>query len=142
MLDHLGRRDYAGCASYLADDVYADWPYRPMPNLPDQVTGKKQLIGYFRGEAEGSTNEGMDEYTPLSYEIDNIIELEDPNSIVAEYRSSATHIPSGKPYRNRYISILKFQKGKITYWREYVNPAPIYEIYDMIKPIGHITSSE
>ena len=133
MLGHLGRRDYARCAEHLAEDVYADWPYRPMPNLPDQVTGRDALIRYFRGEAEGSTNDGLDEFTPLSYTIDQIHKLVDPDSLIAEYHSNATHIPSSKPYSNKYVGVLKFKDGKISYWREYVNPVVIYEIYDMIR---------
>ena len=136
MLGHLGRRDYDNCAKYLADDVYADWPYRPMPSLPDQVTGKDKLIAYFRGDVEGASNDGMDEFTPYSYVIDSIHELLDANAIIAEYHSTATHLPTNKPYQNKYISVLRFEDGEVTYWREYVNPVAIYEIYDMIAHPG------
>jgi len=133
MLMHLGKRDYDNCARYLADDVYADWPYRPMPTIPDRVTGRHNLIAYFRGDIDGSQTEGLDEFTPLSYEMENIHELLDPNTLIAEYSSHAQHIPSGKPYNNKYVGIIKLTDGKICYWREYVNPAVIYEIYDMVK---------
>ncbi|WP_187275861.1 nuclear transport factor 2 family protein [Parahaliea aestuarii] len=133
MLKYLGNRDYDSCAKYLADDIYADWPYRPMPTIPDQVSGRENLIAYFRGESDGSQTEGLDEFTPLSYEIENIHHLVDPDVLIAEYSSHAQHIPSGKPYNNKYVGIMKFKGDKIFYWREYVNPAVIYEIYDMLK---------
>ncbi|WP_116366472.1 nuclear transport factor 2 family protein [Parahaliea mediterranea] len=133
MLAYLGQRDYANCARYLAQDVYADWPYRPMPTIPDRVTGRDNLIGYFRGEVDGSDNEGLDEFTPLDYEIETLHELLDPNVLIAEYASHARHIPSGKPYNNRYVGIVRFKDDEIVYWREYVNPAVIYEIYDLLK---------
>lgn len=136
MLGHLGRRDYENCGKYLAEDIYADWPYRPMPSIPDKVLGRDQLIAYFRGEVAGSSNGGLDDFTPLSYEIDAIHELLDANALIAEYQSHATHVPSNKPYNNRYISLLKFSDGKVTYWREYVNPAVIYEIFDMLQLPG------
>lgn len=136
MLSYLGSRDYESCARYLSHDVHADWPYRPMPTIPDRVTGRDHLIAYFRGQSEGSQTEGLDEFTPLSYEIENIHELLDPNVLIAEYSSHAQHIPSGKPYNNKYVGIMKFNAGQICYWREYVNPAVIYEIYDMVKLPG------
>ncbi len=136
MLMHLGKRDYASCARYLSDDIYADWPYRPMPTIPDRVTGKDKLIAFFRGDVDGSQNGGLDEFTPLSYQIESIHELVDPDILIAEYTSHAQHIPSGKPYENKYVGIMKFRDGEICYWREYVNPAVIYEIYDMVKLPG------
>ena len=128
MLEYLGRRDFENYEKYLADDVYADWPYVPVAGLPGSVVGKEQLLAYFKGEVDGARNDGMLDFTPFNYTITRIIETVDPDQLVAEYCSDSIYLPSNTPYSNKYISIFNFDKnGLICYWREYVNPLLIYQ---------------
>ena len=48
--------------------------------------------------------------------------------LIAEYSSHSRYIPTGEPYSNRYVSILDFAEGRITRWREYVNPQVVSKV--------------
>jgi len=117
MLGHLGRQEYADCGRYLADDIYADWPYMPAPGCPDHIVGREPLLEFFEG--------GMSAFDPYAYRITQIHEMADPKQLIAEYFSNSRFHPNGRPYSNRYCAILRFENGLVTYWREYVNPETI-----------------
>lgn len=117
MLAHLGEQRYAECGQYLSPDIYADWPYIPAPGCPEHIVGREPLLAFFEG--------GMAGFEPYRYRIIAIHELLDANKLIAEYSSHSHFLSNGKPYSNRYCSILHFDQGLITYWREYVNPETI-----------------
>jgi limonene-1,2-epoxide hydrolase len=117
MLGHLGEQEYGQCGRYLATDIYADWPYIPAPGCPESITGREPLLAFFAG--------GMAGFEPYRYRIIAIHELLDANKLIAEYSSHSSFLSNGKPYSNRYCSVLHFDRGLITYWREYVNPETI-----------------
>ncbi|MGI9293510.1 MAG: nuclear transport factor 2 family protein, partial [Pseudomonadales bacterium] len=106
--------------AHLAEDVYCDWPYLPAPGLSESMTGKDNLRSFFEG--------GMSAFEPYKYKFTAIHAALDPNKLIAEYYSDSRHLSTGHPYGNKYISIFKFSDGKITYWREYLNPLPIHEV--------------
>jgi uncharacterized protein len=114
MLGHLGEQQYAQCGLYLAEDIYADWPYIPAPGCPEHIIGREPLLAFFKG--------GMQGFEPYRYRIIAIHEMLDANKIIAEYSSHSSFLSNGRPYSNRYCSVLHFKAGLITYWREYVNP--------------------
>lgn len=117
MLGHLGRQEYEECGRYLAEDIYADWPYIPAPGCPDHIVGRDPLLAFFKG--------GMSDFDPYKYQITALHEMLDPDKLVAEYFSDSQYHPNGRPYSNRYCAVLHFRDGLITYWREYVNPETI-----------------
>jgi ketosteroid isomerase-like protein len=61
-------------------------------------------------------------FEPYRYRISAIHELLDADKLIAEYSAHSSFLSNGKPYSNRYCSVLHFENGLITYWREYVNP--------------------
>lgn len=117
MLGHLGEQEYDKCGQYLAADIYADWPYIPAPGCPESITGREPLLAFFSG--------GMAGFEPYRYRIIAMHEQLDANKLIAEYSSHSSFLSNGKPYSNRYCSVLHFERGLITYWREYVNPETI-----------------
>lgn len=119
MLGHLGRAEFKQATDMLAEDVYCDWPYIPAPGLAESITGRQQVHDFFAG--------GMSDFEPYKYTITSIYELLDPNMVIAEYFSDSKHLETGEPYGNKYVAIVKFENGQISYWREYVNPLPIHE---------------
>lgn len=119
MLEHLGRKEFDQFEQYLADDVYQDWPYRPIPSMADSLVGRAALREFI----ERATLD----FDPYNYAISRFHDMADPDSLIVEYSSRTTYLPRGVPYANQYLSILRFVDGKITYWREYVNPLIIKE---------------
>jgi len=54
--------------------------------------------------------------------IVEILDLLDPNALVARYHGDCVGRDKPVSYKNEYIGVFRFRDGKITYWREYNNP--------------------
>lgn len=119
MLGHLGRKEFDQFEACLADDVYQDWPYRPIPSMAESLVGRRALRDFL----ERATSD----FDPYNYTISRFYDMADPDSLIVEYSSKTVYLPRAVPYANQYLSILRFVDGKIVYWREYVNPLIISE---------------
>ena len=85
------------------------------------MQGREQIKTFF--------STGQEPFDGLNYQIDRVYELLDPDSLIAEYRSDSLHRLSGIPYRNAYLGILRFRAGHVCYWREYINPQAISDVF-------------
>ena len=56
MLGNLGHADFDKATSYLAEDVYCDWPYIPAPGLAATITGRQKVKNFF--------TDGMSDFEP------------------------------------------------------------------------------
>lgn len=121
MLDALGRKDWESGFALMTEDVVCDWPYKPIPEMLWEMTGREAVRSFFA--------EGQAPFDGLNYRIDRIYDLVDPDQLIAEYRSDSRHRESGIPYRNAYLGILRFRDGRVSYWREYINPQAISELF-------------
>ena len=121
MLEALGRKDWDAGFALMTEDVLCDWPYKPIPDMPSEMQGRDTIREFFAN--------GQEPFDGLNYQIDRIYELLDPDLLIAEYRSDSRHRDSGIPYRNAYLGILRFRDGKVSYWREYINPQTISELF-------------
>lgn len=119
LLGHLGRKEFDAFEACLHPEVVQVWPYRPLPNMPDRIEGARALRVFIET--------GMSDFDPYSYEVLEIHELVDPDSLIAEYTSHSFYHPRQVAYANRYLSIMRFVDGKLAYWSEYVNPLIIKE---------------
>lgn len=117
MLGHLGRKEFDDVARYLTDDVYCDWPFLPIPDMPEVMIGSQKILEFFR--------EGMKDFSGYNYRITAIYEMKDPSQLIAEYYSDSVYYPTNRPYSNRYLGIFRFADDRITFWREYINPETI-----------------
>ncbi|HQR03065.1 MAG: nuclear transport factor 2 family protein [Proteobacteria bacterium] len=117
MLHHLGRKEFDLCKQYLTPDLVSDWPYPPVPDFPEQLETSTELMRVIR--------EGSAEFDPFDYQITQIYELVDPDKLVVEYYSRSNYRPKNRTYSNKYLGIFHFREGKVSYWREYVNPETI-----------------
>jgi ketosteroid isomerase-like protein len=119
MLGYLGSKQFDRFQDCLAEDVFQDWPYLPIPTMQDHIAGREALRAFL----ERATSD----FDPYDYRIAQFYELADPDMLIAEYTSHTVYRPSTTPYSNRYLSIIRFRDGKVVYWREYVNPLIIKE---------------
>lgn len=121
MLAALGRKDWDGGFALMTEDVVCDWPYKPIPDMPSEMQGRETIRAFFAN--------GQEPFLGLDYHIERIYELLDPDALIAEYRSDSRHRDSGIPYRNAYLGILRFRDAQVSYWREYINPQTISELF-------------
>lgn len=126
MLAALGRKDWDAGFALMTGDVVCDWPYKPIPDMPWEMRGREIIRTFFAT--------GQAPFDGLNYAIDTVYELLDPDMLIAEYRSDSRHRESGLPYRNAYLGILRFREGRVCYWREYINPQAISELFARLQP--------
>src|SRR5688572_8077522 len=119
MLEALGSKDYDKFESCLAEDLLCEWPYVVMEGFPTELQGRRRL----REALETS----FQSFMPYAYRIVELHSLEDPDRLIAEYTSHSRYLPRDVPYSNRYVGIFDFKDGRITRWREYVNPLVVLE---------------
>lgn len=121
MLGALGRKDFDGFESYVAEDALFEWPYPPVDEFAGSITGR----GAFRKFCEA----GMADCDPYNYSIEAIYDLAEPDTLIAEYSSHSFHRLRGLPYSNSYLGILRYSGDRMIYWKEYINPLVVKRIY-------------
>ena len=120
MLTALGRKDFETVESCLAEDILLEWPFPVMDGFPLEHRGARWFLDAMR-----TSWRDFDDY---AYRIEAIHDLAAEDQLIAEYSSHSRYLPTGLPYSNRYISIFDFTDGRITRWREYVNPRIVAQI--------------
>jgi ketosteroid isomerase-like protein len=121
MLQACGVKDFATGLGYLTEDVYCDWPYKPIEDMPESMVGRETIRQFFE--------QGQAPMAGLNYSIQSIYELLAPDMLIAEYSSASRHLETGVPYGNQYLGIFRFRDGLISYWREYIDPGAIARMF-------------
>jgi uncharacterized protein len=119
MLSALGTKDYDAFEACLDDKILCEWPYRVLEGFPTEMVGGRRL--------REALQTSLEAFTPYNYRITEIFDLAAPNRLIAEYSSHSTYLPRNVPYSNGYVGIIEFRRGKVTRWREYVNPLVVLE---------------
>jgi uncharacterized protein len=97
----------------LAQDVVFDFIIT-VPDYPRHVVGRDNLIELYRG------------YGAMFF-LDRCYDLRthpspSTSTVVLEYSSAGKVVATGKPYGNRYISVVTIKDRKVTEWRDYLDP--------------------
>jgi len=119
MLSALGSKDYDTFEQCLDPDLLCEWPYVVMEGFPTEMRGAQRL--------REALQTSFESFAPYDYRIVEIHDLADTNRLIAEYTSHSRYLPTGDPYSNRYVGYFEFRDGRITRWREYVNPLIVRE---------------
>jgi len=101
----------------LAEDVVFDFIIT-VPDYPRHVVGRDNLIELYRG------------YGAVFF-LDRCYDLRTHHSpatstVVLEYSSAGKVVATGKPYTNRYISVVTIKDRKVTQWRDYLDPLRVF----------------
>lgn len=97
----------------FAPDAVLEFPYAPA-GVPSRVTGRDALFAHMSNFPETFDVEFVD----LVFH-----ETVDPSLVIAEFRSTGTALPTGKPYEQTCISVLRTDDdGLITHYLDYWNP--------------------
>jgi ketosteroid isomerase-like protein len=60
---------------------------------------------------------------------DNLRVYRDPEASVAvlEYEVHGESVLTGRPYNNRFVSIITVKDRKVTHWRDYLDPIAVFD---------------
>lgn len=114
----LADRLAPGVHDYLdlfSDKAVFEFPFSPGGSV--RVKGKQKMAAYLHTIENGVA---FDEFTlKASYPG------ADGTTVVLEYDSEGRNRKSGLPYVQSYISVVHYSEGRITLFREYLNPLAV-----------------
>ena len=96
----------------IAPDAEFEFRYR-FPGYPTKVVGRQALMALYSGYGEGMALHGAGAL------VVNISQT--PGVVVLEYEVQGAAVRSGKPYENRFISVVTIRDRKIVGWRDYMD---------------------
>ena len=100
----------------LADDVVFEFIIT-VPGYPRRVAGRDNLIELYRGYQS-------------TFFLDRCFDLRvhrsDDSTVTLEYASEGKVTTTGRPYGNRYISVVTIKDRKIIHWRDYLDPLRVF----------------
>jgi hypothetical protein len=47
--------------------------------------------------------------------------------VVLEYEVHGTSVQTGRPYDNRFVSVVTIKDRKVTHWRDYLDPVAVFD---------------
>lgn len=106
--------------SLIDPDGYIEWPYRPA-GIPGRVEGREQVREFLTVQAKGLVR--FDEYRNTV-----IHETTDPEVVIVEYDVHGTVIPTGAPFYQTIIAVLRIRNGLVVSYRDYLNPLVLAEV--------------
>jgi ketosteroid isomerase-like protein len=114
----MNRLEIDALGELFADDVVFRLPFAPEP-VPQRTEGKEAVLQVYSGFP--------DLVSPLGFHDIEIRPLAAEGEYVAEYRSDCTMLPTGAPYRNRYVGLFTVRDGKLAEFAEYFDPVVFLE---------------
>ena len=118
VFDAIGRADVDRLGELYAADYVLELPYAKPE--PVRVDGLAAVLPYLRAAFE---------VFRFTLTISNAFEVIGGDTIIAEYTSEGTVVPSGKAYANTYIGVWTFRDGKVVATREYYDPVVSADAY-------------
>ena len=102
----------------LTQDVVFEYVIS-VPGYPRRVEGRDNIIELYRDYGD---------YMALS-SADNLRASRDAENsvVVLEYEVHGTSVQTGRPYNNRFISVVTIKDRKVTHWRDYLDPIAVFD---------------
>jgi ketosteroid isomerase-like protein len=102
----------------LADDVVFEYIIT-VPDYPRRVEGRQSVIDLYSD---------YDSYMSVG-SADNLRVYRDREQsvVILEYEVHGSSVQTGRPYNNRFVSIVTTKNGKVTWWRDYLDPLAVFE---------------
>ena len=127
-LKALAKQDVQRMADVLAENIVFEMPFA-LPGLPDRVEGKSTVVGFL--EQFLGKDHGM--FTGWDLHNIRIYPGGDADLFVTEYDGQGVVAQNGHQYRQKYITLFHISDGRISQWREYLNPLPLQEAIASMK---------
>jgi uncharacterized protein len=102
----------------LVDDVVFEYIIS-VPGYPRRVEGRQNIIDLYSN---------YDDYMTVST-ADNLRVYRDPDAsvVILEYEVHGESVQTGRPYDNRFVSIITVKDNKVTHWRDYLDPVAVFD---------------
>jgi ketosteroid isomerase-like protein len=110
----------------LADDVVFEFIIT-VPDYPRLVAGRDNLIELYRGYQSTFFLERC---------FDLRVHRADDSTVTLEYASEGKVVRTGRPYGNRYISVVTIKNRKIVHWRDYLDPLRVFAALEGVGDAG------
>ena len=102
----------------LADDVVFEFVIS-VPGYPRRVEGRDAVLDLYRG---------YDDYMNVrSADGLRVYRDSDASVVVLEYEVHGHPVHGGSAYDNRFVSIITIGDGKVTHWRDYLDPIAVFD---------------
>ena len=110
-----GLREFVDGAHYfdtIADDAWFEFRYH-FPGWPHSIRGRANLMALYSGYGKNI----------LLHRGDALVvhQSKDGRVVTLEYEVHGTIIATGRPYDNRFISVVAIENRKIVHWRDYMD---------------------
>lgn len=119
-LDAVGTLNLDKLTATLHEEAELVLPYAP-PGIPSLTQGKAAFVEFMAAMPRM--------VSPLNFHAADVLTLEDPDELVAEYRSDARNIATGAPYRNTYIARIRIKEGFIVRYAEFFDPLIFVNVF-------------
>ncbi|MCF3131187.1 nuclear transport factor 2 family protein [Streptomyces olivochromogenes] len=102
----------------LAEDVVFEYVIT-VPGYPRRVEGRQAITDLYSDYGDYVTLHGAD----------NLRVHRDPETsvVVLEYEVHGTSVQTGRPYDNRFVSVVTIKDRKVTHWRDYLDPIAVFD---------------
>ncbi|RED41771.1 nuclear transport factor 2 family protein [Paenibacillus sp. VMFN-D1] len=111
--DRIKNKDYEGFLDLFDEDVVFEFPYAPEA-LPQLLKGKRALKQHL---------DMLDTLIEIRSFTKPVIHVSaDSPVFIAQYKGSGTVFADGKPYEQKYISVVEVKDGSIVRFQDYWNP--------------------
>ncbi|MDJ1472725.1 nuclear transport factor 2 family protein [Cytophagaceae bacterium DM2B3-1] len=112
-LEYLSSGRITEWVDLFTNDGILEFPYGPA-DFPKHVEGKQSLYEYMKN---------FPEHFKVQFENLHFHVTEDPTLVIAEFTSSGHAISTGKPYNQKYISVVTTNEdGEIIKYVDFWNP--------------------
>jgi uncharacterized protein len=116
-----GLKDLADGEDYfdlLAENVVFEYIIS-VPGYPKRVEGRRNVIDLYSD---------YDRFLNVR-SADNLHVYRDTAAsvVVLEYQVHGESVETGRPYHNRFASIITIGGGKVTRWRDYLDPVAVFD---------------
>jgi len=106
----------------LADDVVFEFIIT-VPDYPRLVAGRDNLIELYRSYQS-------------TFFLDRCFDLRvhraEDSTVTLEYASEGKAVKTGRPYGNRYISVVTITDRKIVHWRDHLDPLRVFAALERV----------
>jgi ketosteroid isomerase-like protein len=102
----------------LAEDITVDYVVT-VPGYPRHIEGRAAVAELYRPYGTMIT---LDRCFDLAVHHDAT-----KGVVVLEYASEGRVVATGRPYANRYISVLTIRAGEVVHWRDYLDPIAVFD---------------
>jgi ketosteroid isomerase-like protein len=102
----------------LADDVVFEYVIS-VPGYPRRLEGRQNIIDLYND---------YDSFMAVK-SADGLCVYRDPEAsvVILEYEVHGESVQTGRPYNNRFVSIVTIGDGKVTRWRDYLDPVAVFD---------------